>query len=140
LEKRVGLICGNSVFPRSWFAVQMQDPPPSASGSRFFELDDEDDSVETEGRASGRRRTGKGSMQVEVGEVGEKVELRVPRVRKSVRTKEVRLNELGYRMTWHQSRVFAGKTVFLQKACKFLPSFPPCHFLDGSCGLGLVYE
>ncbi|PBP23482.1 ribosomal protein L24E [Diplocarpon rosae] len=37
-------------------------------------------------------------------------------MRKSWRMKEVKLNDLGYRMTWHQSRVFADKTVFLQKA------------------------
>jgi len=37
-------------------------------------------------------------------------------VRKAVRGKEVRLNDLGYRMAWLQSRVFAGRTVFLQRA------------------------
>lgn len=47
---------------------------------------------------------------------GGEAELGVPRMRKSVRSKEVKLNDLGYRMTWHQSRVFADKTVFLQKA------------------------
>jgi hypothetical protein len=50
---------------------------------------------------------------------GGEAELGVPRMRKSVRSKEVKLNDLGYRMTWHQSRVFADKTVFLQKACEF---------------------
>ena len=49
---------------------------------------------------------------------GGEAEVGVPRMRKSVRSKEVRLNDLGYRMTWHQSRVFADKTVFLQKARK----------------------
>jgi len=28
----------------------------------------------------------------------------------------VLLNDLGYRMSWGQSRVFAGRTLFLQKA------------------------
>jgi hypothetical protein len=100
----------NSVYPRSWFPMQMQSPPPSARGSRFFEAEDEDDAVETEGRKK---------MMVNVPLVdGGEGEIGVPRLRKSVRGKEVMLNDLGYRMTWHQSRVFADKTVFLQKACK----------------------
>jgi hypothetical protein len=37
-------------------------------------------------------------------------------MRKSIRGREVRLNDLGYRMAWLQSRVFAGRTVFLQRA------------------------
>jgi hypothetical protein len=41
-------------------------------------------------------------------------------MRKSTRGKEVRLNDLGYRMAWLQSRVFAGRTVFLQRACELL--------------------
>lgn len=32
------------------------------------------------------------------------------------RRKERQLNELGYRMSWSQSRVFAGRTMFLQRA------------------------
>jgi len=32
------------------------------------------------------------------------------------RKKENDLNELGYRMSWSQSRVFAGRTMFLQRA------------------------
>jgi hypothetical protein len=110
----------NSVYPRSWFPLQMQSPPPSAHGSRFFEGDDEDDTVEVDGgRAAGssRGRGSKGKMMVSVPLAdGGEAEVGVPRMRKSVRSKEVRLNDLGYRMTWHQSRVFADKTVFLQKA------------------------
>lgn len=105
----------NSVYPRSWFPLQMQDPPPSSRGSRFFEADDEDEE-EDSGRgvrnARGRTTT---MVAVPLADGGE-AEVATPRVRKSVRTKEVHINELGYRMTWHQSRVFADKTVFLQKA------------------------
>lgn len=109
----------NSVYPRSWFPIQMQSPPPSAHGSRFFEAD-EDDITETEGRNLGRGRGVKGKQMVTVPLAdGGEAEIGVPRMRKSVRTKEVKLNDLGYRMTWHQSRVFADKTVFLQKACEF---------------------
>jgi hypothetical protein len=106
----------NSVYPRSWFPLQMQSPPPSAHGSRFFEGDDEDDTVEVD---AGRGPRGSGKMMVAVPLAdGGEAEVGVPRMRKSVRSKEVRLNDLGYRMTWHQSRVFADKTVFLQRACE----------------------
>lgn len=107
----------NSVYPRSWFPLQMQSPPPSARGSRFFENEDEDDGVETEGRNEARHggKDRKLIVTVPLSDGGEG-ELSVPRLKKSVRGKEVRLNDLGYRMTWHQSRVFADKTVFLQKA------------------------
>lgn len=102
----------NSVYPRSWFPVQMQSPPPSASGSRFFESDDPDDSDET-----GRSRRSKTMVLVPMAD-GEG-EVATPRMRKNQRDKEVKLNELGYRMTWHQSRVFAGRIIFLQRARKF---------------------
>jgi hypothetical protein len=103
----------NSVYPRSWFPMQMQSPPPSAHGSRFFEDDDVDDDEDT-----GRSRRGRTMIQVPLADGGE-AEVATPRMRKSQRSKEVKLNDLGYRMTWHQSRVFADKTVFLQKACEY---------------------
>ena len=109
----------NSVYPRSWFPLEMQSPPPSARGSRFFEGDDHDDGVEVEPRG-GRKERGRMSVNVPLAE-GAEGEVEVPKMRKSFRSKEVRLNDLGYRMTWHQSRVFADKTVFLQKAREFLP-------------------
>jgi len=102
----------NSVYPRSWFPMQMQSPPPSAHGSRFFN-DDDNDEVE-DGRPRGRKL-----VSVPLAN-GEEAQVPVPAMRKSLRRKEVKLNDLGYRMTWHQSRVFADKTVFLQKACKLI--------------------
>ncbi|TVY45590.1 hypothetical protein LSUB1_G000948 [Lachnellula subtilissima] len=108
----------NSVFPRSWFPLEMQSPPPSARGSRFFESDDFDggDEVEPSGSTrGGRREKGRMAVNVPLTDGGEG-EVEVPKMRNSVRSKEVKLNDLGYRLTWHQSRVFADKTVFLQKA------------------------
>lgn len=102
----------NSVYPRSWFPMQMQSPPPSAHGSRFFAGDDADDDGEDGG---GRAIRGRTMVQVPLVDGGE-AEVATPRMRKGQRSKEVKLNDLGYRMTWHQSRVFADKTVFLQKA------------------------
>src|SRR3569833_616701 len=105
---------GSSVYPRSYFAREMQSPPPSATGSRFFadDLDEDDGDVDTEGRRSGAGRSGRGKVlvKVPVGD-GEETELAIPRMRKAARGKEVRLNDLGYRMAWLQSRVFAGRAV-----------------------------
>jgi hypothetical protein len=114
---------GSSVYPRSYFPREMQSPPPSATGTKFFmdDANDEDDGIEeTDGRSS--RRPGRSNVtkmvKVPIGE-GTEAEIPIPRMRKNVRGKEVRLNDLGYRMAWLQSRVFAGRTVFLQRACKY---------------------
>jgi hypothetical protein len=103
----------NSVYPRSWFPMQMQDPPPSARGSRFFEEDD-DDSADANG-TDGPSGRGKTMVPITFPD-GNELSLSAPRMRKTQREKEVKLNELGYRMTWLQTRVFAGRTVFLQKS------------------------
>ncbi|KAJ1335894.1 hypothetical protein MN608_02638 [Microdochium nivale] len=115
----------SSVFPRSYFPREMQSPPPSATGSRFFEddLSDNDDSgMEVEGSRTGRFR-GKNTrsmgdrVMVKVPLAnGAEGEVAIPRTRRAARQSEVKLNDLGYRMAWLQSRVFAGRTVFLQKA------------------------
>jgi hypothetical protein len=118
----------SSVYPRSYFPREMQSPPPSATGSRFFTDDvsdvEDDGATETEGRGEGRgtrrlRNRGRTMVKVPITE-GRVGEVAIPRMRKSFRGKEVRLNDLGYRMAWLQSRVFAGRTVFLQRARKFL--------------------
>ncbi|ESZ96312.1 hypothetical protein SBOR_3305 [Sclerotinia borealis F-4128] len=102
----------NSVYQRSWFPLEMQSRPPSAHGSRFFEEDDTDDEVDG-GRGRSRRGRKMFSVQLPDGNEGE---IPVPRMRKPQRALEVKLNDLGYRMAWHQSRVFANKAIFLQKA------------------------
>lgn len=110
-----------SVFPRSYFPREMQSPPPSATGSRFFQDDLSDDDVEVDGGRTGRSRgkTVRDTVMVKVPmSDGNDGEVAVPRMRKSTRTKEVRLNDLGYRLVWRHSRAFASKTIFLQRACK----------------------
>ena len=120
----------SSVYPRSYFAREMQSPPPSATGSKFFSEDasdmEDDGTSETEGRRAGRGggKRGKTMIKVPMSE-GQEGEVAIPRMRKSFRGKEVRLNDLGYRMAWLQSRVFAGRTVFLQRACESLIPHPP---------------
>lgn len=111
---------GASVFPRSYFPREMQSPPPSASGAQFFVQDecDDDKIQETEGRDSGARRARKSAseaVQMSLAEGGSGGVL-VPRMKRSCRSKEVKLNDMAYRMAWLQSRVFAGRTVFLQRA------------------------
>lgn len=111
----------SSVYPRSYFPREMQSPPPSATGSRFFQDDisdvEDDGNAETDGRRAGRGVGGRGKTMVKVPcSDGSDIELAIPKMRKAIRGKEVRLNDLGYRMAWLQSRVFAGRPVFLQRA------------------------
>lgn len=47
------------------------------------------------------------------------VKVPAPRITRTKRKKEIILNDLGYRMSWCQGRVFAGRPLFLQKSCKF---------------------
>lgn len=114
----------SSVFPRSYFPREMQSPPPSATGSRFFEDDlsdnGDDSAMEVEGGRTGRSR-GKNTrgdrVMVKVPMAGgAEGEVAIPGTRRAARQSEVKLNDLGYRMAWLQSRVFSGRTVFLQKA------------------------
>ncbi|KAI2469745.1 hypothetical protein F4781DRAFT_208752 [Annulohypoxylon bovei var. microspora] len=109
----------SAVFPRSYFPREMQSPPPSATGSQFFQDDLSDDNVEVDGRRAGRPRRGGMRERVMVKAPmsdGNEAEVAIPRIRRGSRIKEVRLNDLAYRMAWMHSRVFAGRTVFLQRA------------------------
>lgn len=113
---------GASVFPRSFFPREMQSPPPSATGSQFFVDDVSDDGTqETEGREASRRGAEKSRGEVVriTMAQGQERETTIPRMRKTGRVNEVRLNDLGYRMAWLQSRVFSGRTVFLQRAREY---------------------
>ncbi|KAL7621332.1 hypothetical protein AAE478_008653 [Parahypoxylon ruwenzoriense] len=109
----------SAVYPRSYFPREMQSPPPSATGSRFFEDDLSDDNVEVDSGRAGRARRNnireRVMVKVPMSDRGEG-EIAIPRIRKGTRIKEVRLNDLAYRMAWMHSRVFAGRSVFLQRA------------------------
>lgn len=103
----------NSVYPRSFYPRQMRSPPgsPRARG----DWDDEDDRQEG---VSGTAPThGKTFVQVSCMD-GSEARLPVPRMARSKRSREVALNELGYRMSWGQARTFNGRTLFLQKSCE----------------------
>jgi hypothetical protein len=100
----------NSVYPRSYFPIEMTSPPVSPSGRGVF------DDVDTPEDEPGCPVAG--VSLVPVPALDGDVEVPAPRLTKAKREKEITLNELGYRMSWCQSRVFAGRRLFLQKSCK----------------------
>ncbi|EGC47220.1 conserved hypothetical protein [Histoplasma capsulatum var. duboisii H88] len=100
----------NSVFPRTYFPVQS----PFGRGNRGDRFVDDagsnrEDSHDDEEATVGR-------TLVPVPTLDGEANLAVPRIGRGKRDKEVMLNDLGYRMSWGQSRVFAGRTLFLQRA------------------------
>ncbi|KAF2085354.1 hypothetical protein K490DRAFT_46728 [Saccharata proteae CBS 121410] len=103
----------NSVYPRSYFPTQMQSPPASPRGTRFF--DDPDDDRADEGSSGAAPVTGRTLVEVPMLD-GSEAKVPKPLVTRTKRTKEVTLNDLGYRMSWSQSRVFSGRTLFLQRS------------------------
>ncbi|KAJ5775672.1 uncharacterized protein N7511_000683 [Penicillium nucicola] len=121
----------NAVYPRTYFPIQMRDENHVVLGKRFFrdEAEHADPAADplsdaTLGRTSvpmpmlevdaGRDASGSGSAAG--GGAGDEVEVEVPRLSRKKHTKELLLNDLGYRMSWSQSRVFAGRMLFLQRS------------------------
>ncbi|KAI2106515.1 hypothetical protein LOZ32_006868, partial [Ophidiomyces ophidiicola] len=108
----------NSVFPRTYFPVHGPFGPPGR-GRRFA-----DSNAEVEGDSSADGNGGDdeegaatlGRTVVPVPMLDGDGSVAVPRIAKRKRDKEVLLNDLGYRMSWGQSRVFSGRTLFLQRA------------------------
>lgn len=98
----------SSVFPRSYFPLQMTSPPASPRGSRVFKDEEapEDDPLCPVA----------GSQLVPVPTLDGEVKVPKPRLTGTKRKREISLNDLGYRMSWSQGRVFAGRTLFLQKS------------------------
>jgi hypothetical protein len=97
----------NSVYPRSWFATEMQSPGPASNG-RW------PDDLEAEQEDTPAART---MVPVPMLD-GSDAKIPMPRMSRTKRSKEVTLNDLGYRMSWSQSRVFSGRTLFLQRSCE----------------------
>jgi hypothetical protein len=96
----------NSVYPRSWFPTEMQSPPSSPRRGRW----PDDVAVEETDLSTTRSLVPVPMMD------GSETKLPIPRVTRTQRSKEVTLNDLGYRMSWSQSRVFSGRTLFLQRS------------------------
>lgn len=99
----------NSVYPRAYYPMQMQSPSDAPRNRRML-ADDEDDGGAEHATVS---RT---MVPIPLLEGGQ--ELPLPRISKSKRKREDTVNEMGYRMSWSQSRVFSGRILFLQKSRK----------------------
>ena len=99
----------NAVYPRTYFPVQMKSPPGRVvPGKRFF-----DDEPDDDGDSATVSRTLVPALSID-GEA----DIAVPKLSRSKNKKERVLNNLGYRMSWSQSRVFAGRPLFLQRSRK----------------------
>ena len=99
----------NSVYPRAYFPLQMQSPSDTPRNRRLF-ADEEDDG------GSENATIGKTTVPVPLIEGGQPLSL--PRISKAKKKRENTVNEMGYRMSWSQSRTFAGRLLFLQKSRK----------------------
>lgn len=95
----------NSVYPRSYYPMQMQSEPEA--GRFNLESPDVDGGAPTIGRMTVPCTTSEGESQVEVSQLT-----------RSKRERERNINELGYRMAWGQGRVFSNRPIFLARACK----------------------
>ncbi len=102
----------NSVYPRSWYPVQMQLSPSSMGSSRGRFLVERGDA---EGEEAAKDQSGITVIKVPMLE-GREGELRVPSLGRKARKKEEHINEMGYRISWSASRTFAGRIMFLQQS------------------------
>lgn len=130
----------NSVFPRSYFPVQMVDGGEEVDGRGGFRGARRGrgrfvagGANEGEGNGGDGCTVGRAMVSVPVSVAGDggsgggaedggggeevEVDVAVPGIAQGKRDREMVLNDLGYRMSWSQSRVFAGRTLFLQRAC-----------------------
>ena len=100
----------NAVYPRTYVPVHGPFGRKRGPGDRDGDGDGEErDEMETS----------VGRTVVPVPMLEGEGTLAVPRISRRKREREGVLNDLGYRMSWGQSRVFAGRTVFLQRSRKF---------------------
>ncbi|PLB45888.1 hypothetical protein P170DRAFT_478820 [Aspergillus steynii IBT 23096] len=99
----------NAVYPRTYFPVQMKNPPGRVVPGRRYIKDDADAEDDEDSATVGR-------ILVPTPQIDGESDIAVPKLSRSRRQKEVLLNDLGYRMSWSQSRVFAGRMLFLQRS------------------------
>ena len=110
----------NSVFPRAYFPMQMQDIDDKPRDPRTFA---DDDAAGGSANGNSDEPAVLSRTLVPIPLMGEDADANgqvpVPKIGRSKRKRESTLNELGYRMSWSQSRVFAGRILFLQKSRMF---------------------
>jgi hypothetical protein len=102
----------NAVYPRTYFPIQMRDETRVIPAQRFFR-DDTEQGDDAEAATIGRTTVPAPSLDADLS-----TEIEVPKLSRKRHTKELLLNDLGYRMSWSQSRVFSGRMLFLQRSCK----------------------
>jgi len=120
----------NSVFPRSWYPVQMQLSPGEKSErrGRFVRCRDDDAEEGDGGRGEGLHV---GSVMVKVPMLeGREGGLKVPGLGRRVREREEAFNELGYRISWNGTRVMDTRVVFLQR-CRESRPVPSTFYAEG---------
>lgn len=108
----------NAVYPRTYFPTQMKDVPGRVVPSKRFFRDDTEQPDDPEDSTFGRTIVPALSLD------GER-DIGVPKLSRRRHRKEVLLNDLGYRLSWCQSRIFAGRQLFLQRSRKYSPFFLP---------------
>lgn len=108
----------NSVYPRTYFPVQMKESPGRVvPGKRYFKNDTEiEDSNGTHTGSDDESIATVGRTFVPAPSVDGESDIAVPKLSRNKRKKDILLNDLGYRMSWSQSRVFAGRMLFLQRS------------------------
>lgn len=114
-----------SVYPRSYYPIQMPSPTRKASkGNRFFE-DDESGGGNASGQGAGEEEAVMGRTMVPVPMLeGAEGEVAVPKIGRAKRRREEMVNDLGNRMIWTHSRVFSERTMYLQRAREYwLPAW-----------------
>lgn len=127
----------NAVFPRAYYPIQMKSPSGhTLPNSRYLEdhnddndddnAREEDDEEEVEdfelGDSDDHEPVVVGRTIVSIPSI-EGLSVPVPQLSRSRHRKDKILNDLGYRMSWSQSRVFAGRRLFLQQSCRPYPAF-----------------
>ncbi|KAJ5280106.1 hypothetical protein N7478_005478 [Penicillium angulare] len=98
-----------AVYPRTYFPTQMRDAPMLVDPSKRFFAEDEDHTADAEDSTMGRTSVPAPSMENDSA-------VEVPKLSRRHHRKEVMLNDLAYRLSWSQSRVFAGRMLFLQRS------------------------
>jgi hypothetical protein len=101
----------NAVYPRTYFPTQMKDDPGKVVPNKRFFRDDTEQTDDPEDATVGRTTVPAPSLD------GDR-DIAVPKLSRRRHRKEVMLNDLGYRLSWCQSRIFAGRMLFLQRSCK----------------------
>ena len=99
----------NAVYPRTYFPIQMKDAPVLNDSNKRFFADAAEHAADIDDSTVGRTTVPAPSLD------GERP-VDVPQLSRRRHRKEVLLNDLAYRLSWSQSRVFAGRMLFLQRS------------------------